>query len=453
MTTVERQPGLEQPAPAPRIADAFSDPGRVKIGTVGAVVLVALAGSLLNSPPRALVIALAAVAATGALAVAAPTIWRFARSHRLAATAGGALIVLAVIWLISGLERTSAAGFPTAMQPFMNFQSPNPFLRQEFLPAPSLPSWPWRIGRVSMLPLVLVVLSAGGGVVLLSDAVRLQLGLGTEPRTPWRALTATRSRGSRIAALVIPGIALIVVATVLAVSIAGRYTANHPGLTALAVIAIVSWSALLLASPLIVGVAMRVDLDKAGRAREDERRRFAAHLHDSVLQTLALIQRQAHDPAVVARLARRQEHALRAWMAGESDLNSNTVATAVREVVAEVEDEHEVVIQLTTIGDAAIDAHGEALVAAAREVLRNAARHAAGSPVFAFLDVTRERSELFIRDEGPGFDPDAVPAERRGLRDAVLGRMALAGGQATIESVIGEGTEVSLRIPHERRAK
>jgi signal transduction histidine kinase len=203
-------------------------------------------------------------------------------------------------------------------------------------------------------------------------------------------------------------------------------------------------AAALVASPALVGSLLRFDRDKAGRGREEERQRFAAHLHDSVLQTLALIQRQAHDPAAVVRLARRQEHALRAWMAGEADLVSETLGAAIREVVAGVEDEYEINVELTAIGDRALDAEGEAVVGAAREALRNAARHAAGAPVFVFCEIASSRVEVFVRDEGPGFDPDTVAAERRGLRDAVIGRMASVGGHATIDSTPGEGTEVAL---------
>ena len=173
---------------------------------------------------------------------------------------------------------------------------------------------------------------------------------------------------------------------------------------------------------------------------------MAAHLHDSVLQTLALVQRQAHDPVAVARLARRQEHALRAWMAGHSDLLSETLAGALRDAVAEVEDEADVTVEVSIIGDSALDDGAQALVGAAREALRNAARHGAGAPIFVFAQITPAGAEVFVRDEGRGFDPATVPAERRGLRDAVIGRMAAVGGSATVESVAGEGTEVALRL-------
>lgn len=106
-------------------------------------------------------------------------------------------------------------------------------------------------------------------------------------------------------------------------------------------------------------------------------------------------------------------------------------------------------VELTAIGDRPLDTKGEALVAAAREALRNAGRHAAGAPVYMFCEIGRDRAEVFVRDEGPGFIPDDVASERRGIRDAMVGRMAVIGGRATIESAPGEGTEVVLLLgPH-----
>jgi signal transduction histidine kinase len=248
-------------------------------------------------------------------------------------------------------------------------------------------------------------------------------------------------------------VVLIGVAAFLGISLISTYTESHPIEELLELIALAACSAFLILSPVAVGLSMRLDLDKEGRAREEERRRFAAHLHDSVLQTLALIQRQTSDPETVAKLARRQEHALRAWMAGEADLSSATVAAAVREMVSEVEDEHSIKIELTATGDARLDQRSEEMIAAAREALRNAARHAPGAPVNVFLDIGSAGTELFIRDSGPGFKFEEVPAERRGLRDAVIGRMSFAGGSATVESAPGEGTEIALALPHNGRSR
>jgi signal transduction histidine kinase len=133
-------------------------------------------------------------------------------------------------------------------------------------------------------------------------------------------------------------------------------------------------------------------------------------------------------------------------MAGEAELLSETLVAALRDAAATVEDEYGIKVELTTIGDRRLDSAGEELVAAAREALRNAARYAGGAPVFVFAETTAAGVDVFVRDEGPGFDPEAVPAERRGIRDAIVGRMASAGGVATVESGPGEGTEVALRI-------
>jgi signal transduction histidine kinase len=311
--------------------------------------------------------------------------------------------------------------------------------------------WPWQVGRLSLLPLVVALLAAAGGLVLVADAARLRLGIVSSParRAPWRVLSEAPSRQASIGWRMVPGVLLILLAAILAIGLADRYVAGSTFLEGLVFIGVGGGAAILIGSPLLIGSLMRLDRDKAGRAREEERQRFAAHLHDSVLQTLALVQRQAHDPAAVVRLARRQEHALRAWMAGESELASETLSAALREIVAEVEEEYRMTVELTAIGDRPLDSRGEALVAAAREALRNAGRHAPGAPVYMFCEIGRDRAEVFVRDEGPGFAPGEVASERRGIRDAMIGRMAVSGGRATVESTPGEGTEVALLLgPH-----
>ncbi|MGH2875483.1 MAG: sensor histidine kinase, partial [Solirubrobacteraceae bacterium] len=358
----------------------------------------------------------------------------------------------AALWLTAGLHRAEVTQ-PFGLRPETLYSPQRPWVQtpMEYLTGIST-GWPWEVGRLPLLPLALTILCALGGLVLLADAVRVQLGLATlgpARLAPWRVLTSAPERRGRMARRVAPGVALIGVAAFLAIGLADRYAGGDPLLQAVALIAVGGWAAALIGSPVLVGALMRIDRDKAGRAREQERQRFAAHLHDSVLQTLALVQRQAHDPAAVVRLARRQEHALRAWMAGEAELASETLAAALREVVAEVEDEYRITIELTAIGDRSLDARGEALVAAAREALRNVARHAPGAPVYVFGEIGAEGAEVFVRDEGPGFDPEAVPSERRGIRDAMVGRMAAVGGRAAIESVPGEGTEVVLALGRE----
>ena len=415
-----------------------------------AAMLAALAIALVPGRSRPLVIALAALGVAAVIARAARgAVELVARRHSMILVFLLAALVLA--WFVAGVLHADQRWMtPSGPSAYANLT--NPLFGHDYSWAAS--SWPWRIGRLPLIWLVLAVLCAAGGFVLNADAVRVQLGYTRPRRSGWRLLTATPTRGGRIAIRAIPGVALVAVAAVIGITLMSRYVAyGHPNEALLGMVVIGLVSAVFVAGPVAVGLALRVDIDKEGLAREEERRRFAAHLHDSVLQTLALIQRQASDPEAVAKLARRQEHALRAWMAGEIGLSSATVAGAVRDMLAEVEDEQGIKVEMTAIGDAKLDSRSEELVAAAREALRNAARHAPGAPVNLFLNINGHGVELFVRDSGPGFDFDAVPAERRGLRDAVLGRMSLAGGTATVESNPGDGTEIALRLPPSTRSR
>jgi signal transduction histidine kinase len=380
-------------------------------------------------------------------------VWAVARRPYLLVIA--AVLALAVGWVLIGLRRAGLVPDGLVAGSSRPGGMPYPFVLEQYpryFRVFGDVGWPFRVGRISVLPLLLAVLAAAGGLVLVADAARLRLGIASltpARRAPWRVLTEAPSRQASIGWRMVPGVLLILLAAFLAIGLADRYVADNAILQALALIAVGGVAAILIGSPLLVGSLMRLDRDKAGRAREEERQRFAAHLHDSVLQTLALVQRQAHDPAAVSRLARRQEHALRAWMAGESELASETLAAALREIVAEVEEEYRMTVELTAIGDRPLDGKGEALVAAAREALRNVGRHAPGAPVYMFCEIGRDRAEVFVRDEGPGFLTDEVASERRGIRDAMVGRMAVSGGRATIDSTPGEGTEVALLLgPH-----
>jgi signal transduction histidine kinase len=303
------------------------------------------------------------------------------------------------------------------------------------------------IARARLWPLLLMTLTATGGVVLIADALRVRLGLGRDRRSPWWQMTGGRGAGAQgFPWRAVAGVLLIGWAAFLGIGIAGPFISHDPARMFIVLLVATVGIAVTIGTPLLIAAVARTEQVDAARAIDADRSRFAAHLHDSVLQTLALVQRQAHDPAAVARLARRQEHALRAWMAGEAELASETLVAALRDVVAEVEDERGVTVELSAIGDRALDGGGEALVAAAREALRNATAHGAGAPVFVFAEVSADGAAVFVRDEGPGFVLADVPAGRRGIRDAIVGRMAAAGGRATVESAAGEGTEVALRI-------
>lgn len=195
--------------------------------------------------------------------------------------------------------------------------------------------------------------------------------------------------------------------------------------------------------------------ERAERIRSQMHADLAAHLHDSVLQTLALIQRQAHDARAVTRLARAQERDLRTFLYGETGYGGSpagdmsTLASALRRTAAEVEDAHGVAVEVVTVGDVPLDgAAGEArraLLAAAREAMVNAAVHA-GTTVDVYAEAEGDGVRAYIRDRGPGFDPDTVPEDRAGVRHSIVGRMERHGGRATVRSRPGEGTEVELRL-------
>lgn len=202
--------------------------------------------------------------------------------------------------------------------------------------------------------------------------------------------------------------------------------------------------------PWVFRLASDLGAERAERIRTQERADMAAHLHDSVLQTLALIQRNAHDPAAVARLARSQERDLRAWLYTGEQADAATLAGALRELAARVEDEHGVVVDVVTVGDSEEVGRLRPLVQAAGEAVVNAAKHASAHRVDVFAECTPEAVEVFVRDRGVGFDPEAVPEDRLGVRGSIVDRMTRHGGTATVRSAPGEGTEVRLSMPMER---
>ena len=219
----------------------------------------------------------------------------------------------------------------------------------------------------------------------------------------------------------------------------------------LAVLAVVVVLGVILA-PWILRLVRSLTEERAERIRSQERAEMAAHLHDSVLQTLAIVQRRADDPQEVATLARRQERELRAWLAGRPAPGSGAQLGAALEAAAgEVEEQHGVPVEVVTVGDRALDPGAEALVAAAREAMVNAAKFGGRSPVDVYAETANGRTQVFVRDRGPGFDPGALPPDRRGVRESIVGRMRRHGGRATITSAPGAGTEVELVLEETER--
>ncbi|MFR9676277.1 PspC domain-containing protein [Streptomyces sp. TR06-5] len=206
----------------------------------------------------------------------------------------------------------------------------------------------------------------------------------------------------------------------------------------------------LLAGPYLVRMMQDLSAERLMRIRAQERAEVAAHVHDSVLHTLTLIQRNADTPREVTRLARAQERELRAWLhrpqgngrdtAGEPA----TLAGAVRATAAEVEDGHGVPVEVVCVGDCPLDERTRAQVQAAREAMVNAAKYGGGGAVQVFAEVEGRTVFVSVRDRGPGFDPEAVPADRLGVRESIVGRMERHGGTAGIRPAPGGGTEVEL---------
>jgi phage shock protein PspC (stress-responsive transcriptional regulator)/signal transduction histidine kinase len=222
--------------------------------------------------------------------------------------------------------------------------------------------------------------------------------------------------------------------------------ALRPARDVLLAVVVVLIALTLILAPWWLRLVRGLTAERAERIRSQERAELAAHLHDSVLQTLALMQKRVDDPREVAALARRQERELRAWLNGRRGPGETTVASSLEAVAADVEEAHGVPVEVVAVGDAPLDARAEALVAAAREALVNAAKFAPDGPVALYAEVAPERIEVFVRDRGPGFDPAGVPADRRGVRESIVGRMERHGGRAVLHTAPGEGTEVELVI-------
>jgi signal transduction histidine kinase len=201
---------------------------------------------------------------------------------------------------------------------------------------------------------------------------------------------------------------------------------------------------LLVLGPWTWRLAAERDSERTARIRSQERSEMAARVHDSVLQTLALVQREAGDPRRVAALARRQERELRAWLYPDPRTGGG-LASAIDAAAAEIEELHGVPVELVRTGDVPLDDRVEALVLAAREAMSNAAKHSGADQVSAFVDVGEDEIAIFVRDRGSGFDPDAVPTGAHGIAESIRGRMSRAGGTATLTSST-DGTEVELRL-------
>jgi signal transduction histidine kinase len=324
---------------------------------------------------------------------------------------------------------------------------------------------------VSLVRLVFAVLALAGGAGIL---VYLALWAYARARRVWLAVLLAFVAGAIVLSAVglsgsgVFGIALVVVGLWLALRRGRSLRPDAPvsyvglGLAAVGVaIAVpggtptllapgaVAAALILLVGPWLWRLALDRDAERAARVRSEERADVAARVHDSVLQTLALIQRHAQEPQRVSALARRQERELRGWLYGDLPLGNGSASleAALSAAAADVEEAHGVRVELATSGDCPLDGGVEAVVLAAREAMTNAAKFAGVEKIDVYAEVNEDAVAVFVRDRGPGFDRASVPGDRRGLVESIEGRLDRAGGQATIASAPGEGTEVELRLP------
>jgi len=290
----------------------------------------------------------------------------------------------------------------------------------------------------------IVVVAVGAALVWRefdAEGPRSILGLPVRPSV----LTWTR---------ILAGATLIVVG--LCVVFLGRINLSSLG-SALLAVAVTLIGVGLLTVPLWLRMMRALNAERAARIRNDEREEIASHLHDSVLQTLALIQRQAADPQEVVRLARSQERELRKWLFSDTAPAQSSLAAALRTIAGEVEDQHGVKVAPVTVGDVSMDPgetgcglpreHFTALLGATREALVNAAKHAGVPTIDLFAEVEPHRVSIFVRDRGAGFDPADIPADRQGLAKSIHARIERRGGTVVVDSSPGRGTEVRITMP------
>ncbi|MGF6883990.1 signal transduction histidine kinase/phage shock protein PspC (stress-responsive transcriptional regulator) [Nocardia sp. GAS34] len=290
----------------------------------------------------------------------------------------------------------------------------------------------------------IIVVAVGAALVwheFDSEGPRSLLGLPVRPSV----LTWTR---------VLAGATLIVVG--LGVVFLGRINLSSMG-SALLAVGVTLIGVGLLTVPLWLRMMRALNAERAARIRNDEREEIASHLHDSVLQTLALIQRQAHDAQEVVRLARSQERELRKWLFSDAMPAESSLAAALRTIAGEVEDQHGVKVAPVTVGDVSMDPgetgiglpreHFTALLGATREALVNAAKHAGVPTIDLFAEVEPHQVSVFVRDRGAGFDPTDVPADRQGLSKSIHARIERRGGTVVVDSTPGRGTEVRITMP------
>jgi signal transduction histidine kinase len=291
------------------------------------------------------------------------------------------------------------------------------------------------------------LIAVGAGIIWHQTAGVDQRRTGSD--ASWlSAFLTERGRRAYLVRLIAGGALIVVGAVGLAVAlvpVAGASVASVINGLLFALLAVAGVG--LVAAPLLWRMFGALREEREARIREQERAEFAAMVHDQVLHTLALIQRSAATGSTAHRLARAQERTLRTWLYKPAGSPAEKLAAALEQAAGEVEDAYGVTVEAVVVGDAQTDEQVGALVAASREALVNAARHAAVATVSLYAEVEPEQVTVFVRDRGVGFDPAEVDPSRHGVRGSIIGRMERHGGKAEIVSTPGEGTEVRLSMP------
>ncbi|MEU1727079.1 MULTISPECIES: PspC domain-containing protein [unclassified Nonomuraea] len=288
-------------------------------------------------------------------------------------------------------------------------------------------------GGIGMLPF------AVGGI----GALILWQQADPERRKNWVSGATKSIRTNRVRTLL--GVTLVVIGAAGFLYAQGELAQARPGL--LFTVVVVGGIAVI-AAPWLAGLWKELQLERRERIRQEERAEVAAMVHDSVLHTLTLIQRVSHDPREVTRLARSQERELRNWLYQPAQDADATVAAAVRRIAAEEEDSHGVPIEVVCVGDIDLDAQGKlaAMLKASRQAMVNAAKYSESPAISVYAEVEGLEVTIFVKDRGKGFDLEAVPLDRMGIRESIIGRMERHGGTARVRTEPGEGTEVMLTM-------
>jgi len=363
-------------------------------------------------------------------------------------------LAFALLVLIEGAGIVTYAAFwlfvPLGAVPPDRRSAPRPAMRAAVLAV------------IAVEAILVIGLDPGGsrtsrlGVILPIAAVAVGLSAlwrqaDDEQRARW--FVPARRRRPRLSQVVRGVLGSAMVLTGIAAVTSGGAPWHRAGRVFLSALAL-SAGVVLIALPFLLRVLRDLTAERAARIRSQERAEVAAMMHDSVLHTLTLIQRNSADSAEVGRLARAQERELRTWLYDGgarpgAPPAQETFTQAVKAAAAEVEDRHGVQIEVVTVGDAPLDDRLRACVAAVREAAVNAAKYAKGAPISVYSEVETygdrvQGVEVFVRDRGPGFELDEVAADRMGIRESIVGRMKRHGGRASIRTAPGEGTEVRI---------